>query len=144
MKTFITLLGLDLISKYVAELLMPKSTLLYMVYNQKLAFDMDLGNFTKFLIPLMFLPLIYFSLHQAEVHRLINPKQKSLIISIGMAGIIGNYLGRFNPNGVVDFINLQYCVVNLADLYQWAAYGLSVFYVLKNKQVLKEKITSFS
>lgn len=138
MRLFIALLSLDFITKQVAEMLAPKNDLFYLIYNQNSAFGAELGDFTKFLIPLMFFPALYFSLKTLELNRLVNPDQKSMIAAIGGAGLLGNYLGRFSESGVVDFLNFQFCVANLADIYQWAAYGLVCYYVYKNKYLAKK------
>lgn len=138
MRLFIALLSLDFITKQVAKMLAPKNDFFYLIYNPNVIFGTDMGDLTKLLIPLMILPALYFSLKYIELNRLINPAQKSMIAAIGSAGLLGNYLGRFNEVGVADFLNFQFCVANLADIYQWAAYGLVCYYVYKNKYLAKK------
>lgn len=134
---FLKLLSLDLITKVLAHIIAPTNSLFHLSYNKGMAFGLDLGFTMKFLVPLMILPVFLL------MGMYLNKAQKSNYYQLVMAGFLGNYICRFTDIGVIDFINLQYSIANLADFYGWASYGLFVYYVSQNfnlKEIFMNKI----
>jgi len=106
----IILLVLDLASKKMATLFFPN----LVVYNKDMVFNLASNDLIKFGAPLA---LIGFSLF--TVSMLESKKSQQWAYALVLASFLGNYVGRFDSAGVVDFINLNYCVANLADIYGW-------------------------
>lgn len=88
-------------------------------------------DFVKFVLPLLVLPIPYISLRFSGI-------QAPKILSLVYAGMMGNYLGRFSDQGVVDFINFQAFICNFADIYLWIG---SVVIFTKMFPFLKNPVT---
>lgn len=125
---FITLLGLDLITKAIAFMVAPDNSLFRLVYNKNMVFGLEFNNFVKFGMPLMILPLF---LVMASV--ITNETEKSNYLQIVMAAVLGNYVCRFFDCGVIDFINIGNMTANLADVYGWVSYAYFVKVVIVPK-----------
>jgi len=123
----IFLLSLDLISKKIATIFFSD----LVVYNKDMVFNLLANDTVKFILPL---GLICFSIY--TVSMIESKKTQQWAYSFVLASFLGNYIGRFDSNGVVDFINLGWCVANLADIYGWISsliVGFSLF-----KQLIKK------
>lgn len=134
MKTFFRIVGflaIDLLSKEVAEIYFSK----WVIYNKNLSLGLDLGWFAKFVLPLLiiWIPLYFFRMVE-------NQDKRSFLTSLFIGGAIGNYIGRFSGQGVVDFINFGYCVANLADLMIFLAYALFLYESVKTDSKMAQKV----
>lgn len=134
-------LTIDLVSKTLAEAIAPQNEIFHLVYNKNMAggldslFGYDLNTtFVKFILPILALPLFIYPILKIS-------KGKNIDLPFGMiiGGMIGNIIGRFSDDGVIDFLNFGFCIVNMADVFQWVGYLLIVWTVFVN-----EKIFSFS
>lgn len=120
MKLFIRLLILDCLTKLLALVMAPSNIIFKLHFNDGLAMGIDANIFFKFIAPLFLIPLPWMG------RKLIPEQYRELSLSLMYAGMVGNYIGRFYHLGVIDFINLQVFVCNLADVYQWIA--IFIFY----------------
>ena len=114
MRYFILFLILDTITKALAVYIQPENSLFILRYNPNMLFNIEASFWIKFVLPLVISPVPYLFY---KYFNIVN--NKSMSLPLLYAGMIGNYLGRFSDQGVVDFINCQLFVCNLADLYLW-------------------------
>ena len=109
---FLFFLLADILSKTFAVILTPTNSVFTLAYNPNMILSLQAPDFVKFILPLLVLPIPYLSLKFSGLNY---PKLLALVY----AGMIGNYLGRFSEQGVVDFINFQVFICNFADIYLW-------------------------
>lgn len=118
---------LDLATKALAESLAPSNEIFFLIYNKNMLMGVDAPWAIKYLLPLALFPLPW-----------IMAKKLNLTKTQGFymlyAGMVGNMMGRMTDQGVIDFINCQYFVCNLADVFQWV--GIALIY----KQIFKKPI----
>jgi lipoprotein signal peptidase len=125
MRLFILFLSIDLISKYLAALIKPDNSIFKLTYNTKLMMNYDGGHFLTYVLPFFLIPVMILGVLR------VSPRSLPIIL----AGAIGNLACRFLPSGVVDFINLQVAICNLADIYLWIGFGILMVDSYKNFQV---------
>lgn len=130
----LVLLFLDLGTKALAEaFLTSEGSFFILHYNPNIAMGIQVNDFVKFILPILGFPIILF---MSKVFS--NPNSKAWYLSLVIAGATGNFIGRFNEEGVVDFINFSFAICNLADIYLWIA--VILFYKAGGyKMVLKKK-----
>lgn len=109
---FLFFLIADLLSKSFAVILTPDNAVFSLAYNPNMLLSLEAPDFVKFIMPLLILPIPYLSLRFSGIN---SPK----VLALVYAGMMGNYLGRFSEQGVVDFINFQLFICNFADIYLW-------------------------
>lgn len=109
---FLFFLIADLLSKSFAVILAPANSVFSLAYNPNMLLNLEAPDFVKFIMPLLILPIPYLSLKLSGIK---SPK----VLALVYAGMMGNYLGRFSEQGVVDFINFQFFICNFADIYLW-------------------------
>ncbi len=129
MKYFIPLFLIDIFSKLLAEIINPNNGFFILKYNPNMILGLEGNFFLQFILPIILLPIPYLLMKISKIH---TPFALSLIY----AGMLGNYIGRFSDNGVIDFINLGFAVCNLADMYLWIGIltmNLSIFSVNHQK-----------
>lgn len=129
MKYFIPLFLIDIFSKLLAEIINPNNGFFILKYNPNMILGLEGNFFLQFILPIILLPTPYLLMKISKIH---TPFALSLIY----AGMLGNYIGRFSDNGVIDFINLGFAVCNLADMYLWIGIltmNLSIFSVNHQK-----------
>lgn len=121
MRYFILFLFLDTITKALAVYLQPENSVFMLKYNPNMLFSLEASTWIKFVLPLLISPAPFL------FYKYLKPPVNQVCLSLIYAGMVGNYLGRFSDQGVVDFINCQLFVCNLADLFLWA--GALLFYL---------------
>lgn len=109
------LLILDLGSKGLAATLEPHNSIFLLTYNPHMTLGFKANDIVKFILPLFCIPIVWSISTVPELTR----SQKHLCLSFFVAGMIGNYVCRFHPLGVIDFINFRYFIANFADFYLW-------------------------
>lgn len=128
---FLFFLLADLVSKSFAVIWAPNNSIFTLAYNPNMLLSLQAPDFVKFVLPLLVLPIPYLSLKFSGLNY---PK----VLALVYAGMMGNYLGRFSEQGVVDFINFQLFICNFADIYLWIG---SVIIFAKMFPFLKNPVT---
>lgn len=117
--------SIDLITKMLAVYLQTP----YLIYNKGMGMGLqnsavfqqidqllhiDLLFFVKFIIPILVAPIMIIGLREIPYKSL-----KNYGIIFFMSCFLGNYISRFSPQGVVDFIPMPFTkyIFNLADFY---------------------------
>lgn len=132
MKYFWFFLALDLLTKLAAVMVAPANEFLFLAYNPNAVMGLEVSWVVKFIIPIILFPVPFF------MYKLSKQQIPQWSLGLVYAGLMGNYMGRFSENGVVDFINCQVFICNLADIYLWV--GVGVFYKVLLSDYSKQKI----
>jgi len=123
MRFFIGFLILDFLSKIIAIKMAFNGTVLYLAYNPNHIMGIQSPYwFYKYLSILILIPA-YYLLHKIQV--------PNKIVGILFAGCVGNFIWRFNPEGVVDFIKINQYIFNLADCFMWFSVVYIFFFLFK-------------
>jgi lipoprotein signal peptidase len=129
---FIKLITLDFVSKIIAHVVAPQNDIFFLTYNKDVFFNLDMGPFVKFALPLMILPVFLL------MGTYLDKAQKNTYFQIVMAGFLGNYVCRFMDIGVVDFIHIGYAVINFADIFCYSGYLFFAVCVAQNLGIIKK------
>jgi lipoprotein signal peptidase len=113
------------LTKLLAQRFSPNNSWFFLFYNKGLNFDIHCNYLTKFIIPAIALPFL------PLLGRFIpNQNLKVLTVSLMMSGTLGNYLWRFNPEGVIDFILVGSYSCNLADIFIFVSVLMSFYSII--------------
>lgn len=134
------LTSLDLITKMLAVHFQSA----YLVYNEGMGLGLqntwvfqsidqlisiDLLFFVKFIFPVIAVPIMIIGLKE-----IYDKSLRNYAIVFFMSCFLGNYISRFNPQGVVDFIPMPLTkyIFNLADFYSVIVMFILVVSVIKS------------
>lgn len=121
----IGLTALDQATKVIFKTLWPE----YVVFNDGVAFSLDIPIILPIVISFICLGYIYFEKKSGNI-------QPDWTLAVFAAGILGNLIDRLLFGEVVDFIHVgSWPVFNLADVYltSIAIYFIYIFLKLPNK-----------
>lgn len=120
---FLVFFALDFLSKLIAIKMGFNGNVLHLAYNPSHILGIQSPEwFYKFLSILILIPA-FLLLRKMKV--------PSYIVGILFAGCVGNFIWRFHPQGVVDFIKINHYVFNLADCFMWFSVGYIFVFLFK-------------